>query len=281
MRSLFPLRSSQKSSQSQKEKERRVGFRIEKRQKFVASVLFLSFILFLSEFFFPSFGIVVAFMIGVLADVLFFFSMYQKGVEKPHKQAYILPFLYSLAFGLFYLLAPSRILTRILMTSIYAIGLYSLYLSENIFSVASIRTIALLNGARIISFVITLVSYFFIMNTIFSLRIHVIPTGLIMFAVSFLFTLFSIWTYTLEKPFFQNWKWVIIISSCLLQLGVLLWFWPTSPTVVSLYLTSIFYILLGLTHIWFDKRLFKGVLWEYIWLTVFTFVLLLVFTTWQ
>lgn len=278
---LNPTLGDQRGQTGGKPTHVRQKFTIGKRQRFIASVFFLSAGLFISEFLFTNIGIIVAFFLGILSDVFFFLSMHQKGMEKPYKQTYILPFLYSLSFGLFYLLAPSRIITRIIMTSLYALGLYSLYLSENIFTIASIRTIALLNGARIVSFVITLVSYFFLVDTIFSFRIGIIPTGILIFICSFFFTLFSIWTYTLERAIFKNILWVFVVSFSLIQISTILWFWPTSPTVVSLYLTCVLYILVGLIHIWLDKRFFKGVLWEYIWVSVLASLILIIFTNWQ
>src|SRR5579871_2412824 len=132
-----------------------------KRQKFVISVIILSAGLFVLEYLFSRFGFYVAFIISGLADILLYWSLRKDLKENFYYQVFILPFLYCLAFGLFYFLAPSRLLTRIITTTLFSVGLYSLFLSENIFIVASIRTIALLNGARIVTFVVTLVSYFF------------------------------------------------------------------------------------------------------------------------
>lgn len=264
-----------------RDREVKGDFFVSKRQKFILSVLVLSVGLFSTEFLFNGYGVIVSFFLALCSDLFFFFSMRQKSVEAPSLQAYILPFLYSLSFGLFYFLAPSRLLTRITITSLYAIGLYSLFLTENIFTVASIRTIALLNSARIVSFIIMLVSYFFFCNIIFSFRISIVPTAIILYFVTFFFVLHSIWTYTLEKSLRHDFIWVGILSLCLFELGVVLWFWPTSPTVVAIFLTGVLYILVGLSHVWLDRRLFKGVLWEYVWVAAFAFFILLLFTKWQ
>lgn len=256
-------------------------FFLNKRQKFVLSVIVLSVGLFILEYLFTGYGFWLSLFLAILTDILFFASMYVDAPESLAIQSLILPFLYSLSFGLFYFLAPSRLITRIVFTSLYAIGLYSLFLCENIFTVASIRTIQLLNGARIVSMVVTLISYFFLTNIIFSLRIPIIPTTLLLFSSSFLFLLHSIWIYTLEKKLSTEIEWVITLSLCIFQLGVILWFWPSTPTLVSLFLTGMIYTLVGLTHAWLDRRLFKGVLWEYLWIIVFTFVVLIAFTQWS
>ena len=67
----------------------------------------------------------------------------------------ILPFFFTLAFPFFYALVPERLLSRLLITLIYAFGLYSLFLTQNIFAVSGIRTINLLRSARIVAFVLT------------------------------------------------------------------------------------------------------------------------------
>lgn len=196
-------------------------------------------------------------------------------------QAFVLPFLCSLAFGLFYFLTPARLLSRLVLTTLYAVAVYSLFLSENIFMVASIRTIALLNSARIVTFVITLISYFFIANIIFSFRMPFLPTMVLFGVFSLAFIYQALWTYTLEKAFFQNKDWVLVVTLCIVELGSVLWFWPTSPTVYALFLTAIVYIFTGLTHMWLDKRLFRGIFWEYAWVGLFASLILLIFSHWS
>jgi hypothetical protein len=193
-------------------------------------------------------------------------------------QVFILPFFYSLAVGLFYLLVPARMLTRIGITTLYALGLYSLFLTENIFTVSSIRTIALLSGARTVSLVLALLSFFFISNVVFSFHINVFITLLLIFAYSFLLILQSIWTYTLEKNLLAQFFWVLSLTVCLVEVAVFLWFRQGSPTVLALFLTAIFYVLIGLTQAWFEKRLFRGVILEYFWVTVVSFIFLILFT---
>ena len=90
------------------------------------------------------------------------------------------------------------------MTTLYALGLYSLFLSQNIFTVSSIRTIALLSGARTVSLVLTLLSYFFISNVVFSFHINFFITLIIIFLYTFPLVLQSIWVHTLEKKVFAH-----------------------------------------------------------------------------
>ena len=252
--------------------------KVTKRQKFILSVVFLSLIPFASEHFFVRSSIYIAFFISVLTDILLFWSTRGDLKENFFPQIFILPFFYSLSFSLFYFLIPGRFLTRLFMSSLYAFGLYSLLLSQNIFIVSSIRTIALLSSARTVSLIIALLSYFFIANVVFSLHLNVFFTLFLIFCISFPLILQSIWTYTLSNNLAADIQWVLFLSLCLTEIALVLWFWPVIPTIIGLFLAGFFYITVGLSHVWFDKRLFKSVMWEYIWVAVIVFSVFIFFS---
>jgi hypothetical protein len=249
-----------------------------KRQRFILAVIVLSLGLFLSEYILGKSAISIVLVLAILTVGFLFLTLREDLKDNFSPQVFILPFFYSLAVGLFYLLVPTRMVTRIGITSLYALGLYSLYLSENIFTVSSIRTIALLSGARTVSLVLTLLSFFFLSNVVFSFHINVFLTLLLIFVYSFLIVLQSIWTYTLEKNPLSEIFWVLSLTFCLVEVAVFLWFRQGSPTVLALFLTAIFYVLIGLTQAWFEKRLFRGVILEYFWVTVVSFIFLILFT---
>ncbi len=249
-----------------------------KRQKFIVSVIVLSLGLFSSQYILGKSAISIVFVLSILTPIFLYIGLRNDLKENFNLQVFILPFFYSLAVGLFYLLVPARLLTRVGMTSLYAMGLYSLYLSQNIFTVSSIRTIALLSGARTVSLVLTLLSYFFLSNVVFSFHINVFITLLLIFIYTFLIVLQAIWTYTLEKNPLVEIFWTLSLTICLVEIALFLWFRLSSPTVLALFLSAIFYVLIGLTHAWFEKRLFRGVILEYFWVTVVSFIFLVLFT---
>lgn len=264
-----------------KKTKRSSSFTISKRQKFIVSVLLLSATLFFSEYVFSFSSLFLSIGLAIATDIFLFASLYKDLRESYAPQAFFLPFLLSLGFSLFYFLTPARLISRVILTTLYAISLYALFLSENIFLVASIRTIALLNSARIVTFVISLLSYFFLANTIFSFRLLFLPTTFLIAFFSLLFAIHGLWTYTLEKSLKKDLLWAGIITLCLFELASILWFWPTRPTMLALFLTATFYTLTGLSHMWFDKRLFQSVFWEYAWVVGFASILLIWFTSWQ
>lgn len=253
---------------------------LNKRERFIISVIILSAGLFLAEHFLEKSGIYIVFSISILTVVLLFISVYKDIKENFSWQIFILPFFFSLAFGLFFFLVPVRYLTRIFTTSFYAVGLYSLFLSQNIFIVSSIRTIALLSSARTVSFIITIISFFFLSNVLFSLHLNYFYFIGFLFLYSFPLVIQSIWSHTLDKNFTANIQWAAILSAIVLEVGSILWFWPSTPTVLAIFLTGIFYTTIGLSQVWFDRRLFKSVLWEYVWVSSVAFVSLIAFTSW-
>lgn len=118
---------------------RNVGIRLNKlkvlskRERLIISVIFLSLGLFITEYFLGKSALYTILGLSIVTDILLFLSLREDLKDNFWPQIFILPFFYSLAFGLFYFLVPARLLTRIAMTSLYALGLYSLFLSENIF----------------------------------------------------------------------------------------------------------------------------------------------------
>lgn len=56
--------------------------------------------------------------------------------------------------------------------------------------------------------------------------------------------------------------------------------WPVQAAIYTLFITGMFYTYIGVSQVWFEKRLFKGVLWEYIWVGFFSILFLIVFSGW-
>lgn len=265
---------------STKRGRRIIGFFFDKRQKFIIGIIILSLSLFVIEFHYSKSGLFIAFILPLFTDLFLLWAIFQDLRKNHSYQVFVLPFFYSLAFGLFYFLTPPLFISRFLLILLYAFGLYSLFLSQNIFIVSSIRTIQLLSGARIVSFVITLLSFLFLTNTIFTLHVTIFPIIAGMFIYTYFLIYHSLWTYSLQKILLPTSLWVSTLTICLVELGTILWFWPSSPQIIALFLTGFFYIIVGLSHIWLERRLFKGVLWEYVWVGCLVFFVLILLTPW-
>lgn len=261
-------------------KKIRPRFSLTKRQKFVIDIIILTAGLLASELLLGKSGFFVSFVLAILTDVLFYFSNYKDMRENFSWNIFILPFFYTLSFALFFFIVPARFTVRIIMTLFYGVGLYSLFLAQNIFTVAAVRTIALVQSARIVSFVITLISCFFLANIVYTLHFSILPASVLLFSFTFFLVLQSLWTITLEKSIQNYLIWSLGLTICLFEISLVLWFWPSTPTIISLFLTGFFYTIVGLSQVWFSKRLFRGVMWEYIWVGVGVLMILVLFTPW-
>jgi hypothetical protein len=255
--------------------------KLNKRQKFVVAVLILSSGVFMSEYFTGIKLTLSAIGLAIATVVMLLFILRQDIKNTFFGPILVLPFFFSLAFPFFYALVPERLLSRLIITAIYAFGLYSLFLTQNIFAVSGIRTINLLRSARIVAFVITLLVFYFLVNFIFSLRLPVLITPLAILPLSFFMNIQSLWTYTLDTSQVRAIAlFSAIIAISILQLSYVLILWPVNASIYSLFLTGVFYTYSGLCHAWLERRLFKGILWEYVWVGFISVLFLVIFSKW-
>lgn len=255
--------------------------KFSKRQKFVAAVVALSLGLFFSEFLSGLHFIAFALVLSLLTNVLLFLILRLDVRRTFFYPLFILPFLYTLAFSLFFLLVPSRLLSQFIITGLYAFGLYSLFLAQNIFAVSALRTINLLRSARIVSFVVSIVVMFFLVNITFSFRLEFFMLPLVIFVLVFLLNFQSLWVYALDRDLLPTvFSYSFFCALCIMQLALVLTIWPVTAAIYSLFITGIFYMYSGLSHAWMEKRLFKGVLWEYIWVGFLSIMFLIIFSKW-
>lgn len=219
--------------------------------------------------------------IGLLAGVAYGLSAWAlfedlKGIE--WLTVLILPVMYPVSVALFYFLLPVRILTRVTILGLFGIGMYALLLTENIFNVASIRTIQLLRAAHAVGFLLTLMVAFFMWDTIFSFRLAPWTNGLLVFITSLPLVLQALWSVNLEgKITAKIWQNTLALSWSLGSLGLMISFWPVTITVASLFLVSGLYVGLGLVQHSLSGRLFRKTVEEYLWVgaTVLTITFLL------
>lgn len=258
--------------------------KIGKRQQFVGIALILSLGLFLAEHLTPSLRIVLLSLFAFCSSLLLFLILLRdlKGASYAFFLGlFILPMLYTLAFGFFYFLLPARFLTRILTATFYGVGLYALFLSHNIYAVAGIRTIQLLKAAHSVGFLLTLVTFFFLTNFMLSLHLHPMLTALFVLLLSVLLIFPLIWSIKLENHVSkQVLCFSFFLSLSLGELALMLNFWPASPTVGALFLSGNFYTFVGLSQAWLEQRLFKNTLWEYIGVAIIVFLVLITRTKW-
>ena len=242
-----------------------INLGLNKRQKIIVTSLFLTFGLLSTQL--VDFNLRFAFIggLGVLAYILSFWSLSEGLNLTKAVILMILPFFFTIAVSSFYFLLPVRWLTRIPVAFLFGLFFYLLLLSQNVFNVASIRTIPLYRAATTASFLFTLLSAFFIYNVVYAFNLLFLWNGLAVFLISFPLVLQLLWAIKMEdRVSGANIIQSFIISLILGELALGFSFWPIATTIWSLSLSSAMYVLLGLTTQILRGRENRRVVWEYI-----------------
>lgn len=193
-----------------------------------------------------------------------------------------LPVMYPVSVGLFYFLLPERMLTRLFILVVFGVGMYALLLTENIFSVAAIRTIQLLRAAHAVGFLLTLVAAFFLFDTIWSFRLPFFLNGFFVFVTSLPLLVQGLWSYVLseERVGGRVMLYSFILALGLSQVAIALSFWPVTVPVGSLFLVTMVYVGLGIVQYHFSGRLFRKTLYEYLGVGLVVLVTTMFVTHW-
>ncbi|HYD34578.1 MAG TPA: hypothetical protein VD999_00770 [Vitreimonas sp.] len=189
-----------------------------------------------------------------------------------HEWVTIVPFpaFYTGAVALFYFLLPEHLLSKLFILVLFCIGMYALYLTSNIYSVAKGRTIQLLHAAHAIGLLFTLLTSLLFTNTVFSLRLPWFVNGLAIGLVHFPLVLMSLWSIELEPRISEKVTGLALLSSvALAELGLILSFYPFSVWNQALFVMTFLYIALGLFHNFLRGRLFNKTMTEYSLVAVF------------
>lgn len=193
-----------------------------------------------------------------------------------------LPTLFTAAVALFYFLLPVRWLTRLPVASLYGVGMYALLLTENIYNVAANRTIGLLRAAHSVGFLLTLTTYFLLVQTILAFRLPGWANTMLVGLVSLPLLFQSLWAIELEEKVSRrvrqlSWALTLVMT----QLAWVLSFWPVKTTLQALFLTTCFYGIAGMAQQYVAQKLYKKTVIEFFLVTVIVFVITLFATRWR
>lgn len=176
-----------------------------------------------------------------------------------------LPALYPASVALFYFLLPESVISRILLLGLFGLGMYALLLTENIYSVAAIRTIALLRAAHAVGFLITILTAIFLTGTLLSLRQDFWLNGLNVGLTTFILLVQGLWSATLPPRLPRT---VVSVSAALAVtsgvLAAVIGFLPIIPLVSAFLLSGYLYVVLGLMQHELQGRLFAKTVQEYL-----------------
>lgn len=255
---------------------------ISKRQQFVIVTLLCTFGLLLTQIVSPEFRYITVFGLSIITYVLCAFVLREdlSGIE--WFTLLSLPTLFTAAIAVFYFLLPVRWLTRIPVVVIYGICMYALLLTENIYNVAANRTIALLRAAHTVGFLLTLVAFFLLIQTVLSIRtnafINVLGAGSIAFILSYQI----LWSVVLESTWNKRILAISIAISCVIaQFAWVLSFWPITTTIEALFLTTCLYAMVGMGQQYLQEKLYKKTVTEFLIVTAIIFAIVILSTNWR
>lgn len=237
---------------------------MRRREKFIISAVVLSLGLLGVQYVSLQFRFLAVFIFFILSYIVSAWALYDDlhGVE----WLTIIPFpaAYAASVGLFYFLLPDGWISRLFILGLFGIGMYALYLTSNIYSVAKARTIQLLRAAHTIGFLFTLLISVLFANTIFSFHFPFWINGLLLLGVHFPLFFMTLWSVELQTQIQPKLLQLSLIYSLIVgQLGVVLSFFPLSIWSASLTITSMVYILIGLTNSGLQGKLFRNTIREY------------------
>jgi hypothetical protein len=254
---------------------------MSKRKRFILTSIILSLgfvgVQFLpNQYRFLSIG-----SLGLLTLLMFWWSLRDGLGLDATLLTLILPFFFTLGVGFFWFLLPVNIFARIPVVIFYGVGIYSLCLTLNIYSVAAIRTIALLRAARGVGFVLTLLTLFLVYDFILSLKLHIYFMSPAVGIASFPLFLQGLWAIPLDRSISTEVLKLSLISSLIMtEIAISLFFWPVTVVVGSLFFTVACYVLLGLGQAKLEGRLFPQTVREYLFIALAVSVGMFFATRW-
>jgi hypothetical protein len=257
-------------------------FSLSKRQQFVVATLILAFGLMLTQLVPGELRYPLTIGLSILAYITSVIVLREdlRGIE--WITLLILPTFFTAAVALFYFLLPVRWLTRIPVVALYAIGIYALLLTENIYNVAADRTIALLRAAHSVGYLLTLITYFLLVQTVVAFRFPFYLNALIVACISFVLVFQSLWSVVLEDIVSRRLgSLTIAITIVLAQLSWVFSFLPTQSTLMVLFLTTSFYGMVGMAQQYLVEKMYKKTVIEFFTLCSIVFIIVMLATNWR
>jgi len=238
--------------------------------------------------------------VGAVSYILIAWVLFEdlKGVE--WISLLVLPVMFVLGAGLFSYYLPTIVpnlvgmrfdlkmaknlatLVRFVYFILIAVGLYAIILTENIFSVASIRNIQLIRAARSVGFIMTLIVAMFFFHTILSLKLAFWLVGIFVLVAVLFLSFAGLWSVDLKgEKIKEIYLLSLIIAVLMAELGIVLAFWPIKAFMGALVLVTGFYSLLGLFQQRLASRIYLGSYLEYVIFSIIVLFISFFTTSWR
>lgn len=237
---------------------------MRRRERFVVASIFLSLGLFIVQLVDLEYRVWAVVALGFVSYLLSAWALFED--LQPFEWFTVLPFpvFYAISVGFFYFLLPTNFVSRLLVLTIFGVGMYALFLTSNIFSVAKGKAIQLIHAAHAVGLLFTLFTSLLLTNTVFSLHLPFYLNGLAVACIHFPLILMSLWSVKLEQKISRE---ILVLSGMLTliltELGIGLSFYPISIWNMALLTMAILYIGLGILQNYLRGILFSNAIREY------------------
>lgn len=211
----------------------------------------------------------------------------------------VLPSFFATSAALLYPLLPSRLesflwitlspdtsllfglLVKLVFFCLFIVGFYATLLTNNIFNVAAVRSIQLLRVAHSVGFLLTVATALFFYIVIASLHLNSFLVLISVFAITLPLSLQGLWNINLESTLTPAVRTGAILTSLIIaEIAWVLSFWPVSVSLFGLFLTAIFYELVGIIQYQLGEKLSPRVIQEFVFVAVAVFFLTVFVTQW-
>lgn len=255
--------------------------KVGKRRRFIIATV--SMTLLYLVFSFQSFSQAKYFVI-VMALAAYFFSFFSvlediSGLE--WLMLFVLPMYFTAVYCLFYFFFPGRWLTRLPYSIFYAVSIYAIMLSSNIFNVGATQALQLFRAAFSINYLYLTITSFLTYNLILSLKLNFLMNFVLFFILTLPLAWQFIWSIN-PRTFFakDTLKMALIMSFIIGEAALVMSFMPIKANILSLLISACFYSLGGLFHAHLENRLFAERIREYIFVLLFIFGIAMLTIKW-
>ncbi len=254
--------------------------RIPTRIRFAISTLALTFVTGVSTLYFMEEMPIFIPLLILSTYVMTYFALLEDIEKVEWFFLFVMPIAFTILSYSFYLLFPVRWLTRAPFLIFYAVSIYALLLSSNIFNVGVKKTLRLYRAAFSINFLYQTIVLFFFFNLLFSLRLSFLYNAVLTFIAVYILAIQVLWSVnpSLEVDAEVS-HMSLLISVFLAEAVIVLSFININVSIFALFLVSFYYLLTGLSYAYLTQMFFKkniqGYIISFAFVTVITLISLL------
>jgi hypothetical protein len=220
---------------------------MSKRQQFIVASILLAVQLMTMRLFFPGRQYRSALVVSVFSAAVVLIALREDLTSLTALILPVLPAAFAAGAMLFSFLLPRQWLVMLIFALLFGISMYAVFLTENVFAVAAIRTIRLVRAAHAVGFLFTILAALLLYNVVLSFHLSAVVNAVLVSAISLPLLTHAFWVIRLDpKVLPRVMVRSLIVVLILAQLALALSFWPVSSTLTALFLTAVMYAAVGL-----------------------------------